>query len=70
MKHIKNLGILKYMIAVFSLILLAGCLGFLTIYNSHLKVRELTNECYDKGGMPSIEKSGIRIVDFSCDVSS
>jgi len=38
------------------------------IYFSYVEVSELTDNCYDKGGLPTIEKSGLKIEFFNCDI--
>ncbi len=37
-------------------------------YMSYLKVTEAVNGCYDLGGVPIIEKSGLRMTNFHCNL--
>ena len=37
-------------------------------YFSYLEVTEAANSCFDKGGLPVIEKSGLRMTYFHCNM--
>ncbi|MGG4265083.1 hypothetical protein [Peribacillus simplex] len=42
----------------FSLLFLAiSCILFIQSYNSHRGIMDASNECFDKNGMPTVEKS-------------
>ena len=49
-----------------TLMVVAGFLIISQIYFSYTEVREMSNSCYDKGGFPAIEKSGLSINYFNC----
>ena len=37
-------------------------------YFSYLEVTEAANSCYDLGGVPIIEKSGLKMTHFHCNM--
>ena len=37
-------------------------------YFSYIEVTEATNGCIERGGLPIIEKSGLRMTYFKCDI--
>lgn len=39
------------------------------VYFSYVEVKTASNGCYDKGGFPAIEKSGLKIETFDCDMN-
>ena len=46
--------------------------GFLTVsqmYFTYSENRAMSNGCYDRGGFPIIEKSGMSISYFDCDIN-
>ena len=52
-----------------TLMVVAGFLIISQIYFSYTEVREMSNSCYDKGGFSAIEKSGLSINYFNCDMN-
>ena len=52
-----------------TLMVVAGFLIISQIYFSYTEVREMSNSCYGKGGFPAIEKSGLRVNYFNCDMN-
>ncbi len=57
-------------------LLLIGTIAFLMVailiatqsYFSYLEVKAAANGCFDMGGLPTIEKSGLRMTYFHCNV--
>lgn len=47
-------------------IILLAATAFLLIYQSHAEVMKKTNDCYDNGGLPEMEKSGIVLEHVEC----
>jgi len=37
-------------------------------YFSYLEVTEAANGCFDRGGLPIIEKSGLKMTSFHCNM--
>lgn len=52
-----------------TLIVTASFLILSQIYFSYIEGKEASNDCYDKGGFPTIEKSGLKIETFDCDMN-
>lgn len=68
--EIKKLAPMKRVaIIISSLMIVGGFLVISQIYFSYSEVRELSNSCYNKGGFPTIEKSGLNIDYFNCDMN-
>lgn len=66
---IKKLAPMQRVAIIISTLMVVG--GFLItsqIYFSYSEVREMSNSCYDKGGFPTIEKSGLNIDYFNCEM--
>ncbi|MBU5467105.1 hypothetical protein KQI49_09750 [Virgibacillus sp. MSJ-26] len=64
----RDLVVKKGLIIIGLLVLIVGGLLFASqSYFSHLEVKNITEKCYEDGGLPTIEKSGFKIVHFSCD---
>ena len=60
----------KNLVILLTSILITGCLFFISQrYFSYTETKNLVDECYDKGGFPEIEKSGLSIEYFSCNMS-
>ncbi|MRX73837.1 hypothetical protein GJU40_16970 [Bacillus lacus] len=54
---------------ILPVLLVAGSFLFFTnSYFSYKEVKAYTDSCYDKGGFPSIEKSGWKVVSFDCQI--
>ncbi len=51
-------------------IIILAATAFLLIYQSHAEVMEKTNDCYDMGGLPKMEKSGFMEKHFECKVET
>ncbi|WP_082232116.1 hypothetical protein [Halobacillus massiliensis] len=52
-----------------STVLIVGfLLVFSKMYFTHLEVKGLTSDCYDRGGLVSIERTTFTIESFSCSV--
>ncbi|MBU8906148.1 hypothetical protein [Desertibacillus haloalkaliphilus] len=57
-------------------LVMIGTIAFLAIaviiasqsYFSYLEVTEAANSCFDMGGLPIIEKSGLRMTYFHCNM--
>ena len=67
---IKKLAPMQRVAIIISTLMVVG--GFLIIsqiYFNYSEAREMSNSCYDKGGFPTIEKSGLNIDYFNCDMS-
>lgn len=63
-----DVSVKKGLIIIGLLILIVGGLLFASqSYFSHLEVKNITDKCYEDDGLPTIEKSGFKIVHFSCD---
>ncbi|ELK46506.1 MULTISPECIES: hypothetical protein [unclassified Halobacillus] len=45
---------------------IGGLIGW-DIRASHMEVEGLVNACYDAGGLPRIEKSGLSVTFFECE---
>ncbi|NEU31337.1 hypothetical protein GN156_11175 [bacterium LRH843] len=56
-------------IIISTLMIVTGFLVISQIFSSYIEVREASNGCYDKGGFPTIEKSGLSIDYFNCDMN-
>jgi hypothetical protein len=67
-KPIKQIKGKSIGIVLSSLIVVVGIVVISRIYFSHVEVRDLTDNCYDNGGLPSIVKSGLEIESFNCDI--
>jgi hypothetical protein len=59
----KRLGIV-----LSSLIVVVGLVVISQIYFSYVEVRDLTDNCYNNGGLPTIVKSGLEIESFNCNI--
>ena len=59
----------KVAIIISTLMVVGGFLIISQIYFSYSEAREMSNSCYDKGGFPTIEKSGLNIDYFNCDMN-
>lgn len=57
---------MKKIFFISSAIIILAATAFLLIYQSHAEVMEKTNDCYDNGGLPEMEKSGIVLEHFEC----
>ncbi|MGM0899651.1 hypothetical protein [Mesobacillus maritimus] len=68
MKHIKQTQRKSLCIFLSSLIVVVGIVGISQIYFSYVEVRDLTDNCYDNGGLPTIVKSGLKVDTFNCEI--
>lgn len=67
---LSELSLKKGIVIIGLLFLTLGSLLFASqSYFSYLEVKNITDKCYQDGGLPTIEKSGFKIVHFSCDKS-
>lgn len=67
---LRELSLKKGLLIIGLLIFVLGGLLFASqSYFSYLEVKNITDKCYQDGGLPTIEKSGFKIVHFSCDKS-
>lgn len=65
---LRELSFKKGLVIIGLLILILGSLLFASqSYFSYLEVKNITDKCYQDGGLPTIKKSGFKIVYFSCD---
>lgn len=67
-KHIKQIQGKSLRMVLSSLIVVVGLVVISQIYFSYVEVRDLTNNCYDNGGLPNIVKSGLEIESFDCEI--
>lgn len=68
MKIKKSISIQRTVAIIASTLMVV--VGFLILsqkYFSYIESKEASNGCYDKGGFPIIEKSGLSIDSFYCD---
>lgn len=56
-------------ITISSLIIVVGFLMISQMYFTYSENRAMVNGCYDKGGLPIVEKSGFSITYFDCDMN-
>lgn len=64
----RELSLKKGLLVIGLLIFVLGGILFASqSYFSYLEVKNITDKCYQDGGLPTIEKSGFKIVHFSCD---
>jgi len=67
-KHIKQTQEKSLAIILSSLIVVVGLVVISQVYISYVEVRDLTDNCYDNGGLPTIVKSGLDIESFNCQI--
>jgi hypothetical protein len=67
-KHLKQTQGKSLGIVLSSLMVVVGFVVISQIYFSFVEVRDLTDNCYDNGGLPKIVKSGLKIDSFNCDI--
>ncbi|AST91219.1 MULTISPECIES: hypothetical protein [Sutcliffiella] len=54
---------------IVSSVTVALCIVFASqAYFSYQEVKSLADGCYDKGGLPSIQKTGFTVKHFSCNL--
>ncbi|SEM22344.1 hypothetical protein SAMN05192533_101487 [Mesobacillus persicus] len=68
MKLIKTISTRRLTILISAILLVVGLFFGLQFYFSYLETKTLAEECYDKGGMPELKKSGVKIIYFSCEM--
>lgn len=67
---IKKLAPMQRVAIIISTLMVVGSFLIISqIYFSYSETREMSNSCYDKGGFPTIEKSGLNIDYFNCDMN-
>jgi hypothetical protein len=66
MKFKKSTLTKKLAITISAVLIVTGFLFISEAYFSYSEVRNMTDECYDNGGLPKIEKSGLSVEYFSC----
>ncbi|WP_138417145.1 hypothetical protein [Aquibacillus sediminis] len=54
-------------IIIACLIIIAGFILITQQYFNYIEVKNMVDKCYDKGGLPTIERSGLQIAHFSCE---
>ena len=69
MKNKKLAPMQRIAIIISTLMVVGGFLVISQIYFSYSEAREMANSCYNKGGFPTIEKSGLNVDYFNCDMS-
>jgi hypothetical protein len=66
---LKKLTTMQRLATILStVIIIVGVLILSQTYFSYIEVKEMANSCYDNDGFPIIEKSGLRIDYFYCDI--
>ncbi len=64
---LRELSLKKGLVIIGLFFLVLGSFLFASqSYFSYLEVKNITDKCYQDGGLPTIEKSGSKIVHFSC----
>ncbi|MCM3757656.1 hypothetical protein M3197_09155 [Sporosarcina aquimarina] len=56
-------------ITISTLIVVVGFLVISQMYFTYSENRAMSNGCYDKGGLPIVEKSWLSITNFDCDMN-
>lgn len=56
-------------ITISTLMVVVGFLLISQMYFTYSENRAMFNGCYDKGGLPIVEKSGLSITYFDCDMN-
>lgn len=56
-------------IIISTLMVVVGFLVISQMYFTYSENRAMSNGCYDKGGLPIVEKSGLVITYFDCDMN-
>ncbi|UTR12713.1 hypothetical protein MM300_10745 [Evansella sp. LMS18] len=51
-----------------AVVIVAAALIATQSYFGYLEVTEAANRCFDKGGLPVVEKSGLRMTYFHCNM--
>ena len=51
-----------------TVMIIVGVLIISQTYFSYIEIKEMANSCYDNDGVPIIEKSGLSIDYFYCDI--
>jgi hypothetical protein len=68
MKYKKLTPLKKMAIIVSTAMVLVAIITISQSYLSYLEVKDAADGCYDKGGFPTIEKSGLNIEYFECNM--
>ncbi|ARF17825.1 hypothetical protein [Sporosarcina ureae] len=67
---IKRLAPMQRLAIIISTLMVVG--GFLIVsqmYFTYSENRAMSNGCYDRGGFPTVEKSGLSISYFDCNMN-
>ncbi|PPA70430.1 hypothetical protein [Jeotgalibacillus proteolyticus] len=69
MKWSKELSVKKWMVLVGVFTVMIGAFLLASqAYFSYTEVTEAANNCFDQGGLPTIEKSGFKMTYFDCEM--
>jgi len=57
----------RLVIIISTMLVVIGFLVISQMYFTYSESRALSNGCYDKGGFPVVEKTGLTITSFDCE---